>query len=420
MAVKGDRGYGAAPNAAPARRVAAAAVLAAVCLVLVACSGGTTAGGGAGAPAPTGGTGSPVAPVELPQARNSPSEEVPSALDDPTADGLPGPLVDVDRLIPGGPPPDGIPAIDRPRFLRGADITFLDPGEPVLALEIGGEARAYPVQLLIWHEIVNDTVGGIPVAVTYCPLCNSALAFDRRAAGRVLDFGVSGLLYNSDLVMYDRQTRSLWPQIDGRAVAGALTGTELTPYAVTTLTWAEWWQAHPDGWVLSRDTGHQRDYGRNPYVGYDTPGGDPFLFDAEADPRLPPKTRVLALHEEGDAVAVVLDQLATDRVLEIDLGGRAVVLLARPGLISALDTPVLADGRQVAATGAYQPVVDGRRLTFTADGGQFVDAQTGSRWNLLGQAIDGPLRGRRLTAVQHVDTFWFAWAAFQPDTRLIQ
>jgi Protein of unknown function (DUF3179) len=365
-------------------------------------------------------SGPPAVAVELPQVPVSPKEDVPAALTDPNADGLPAPLVDTDRLLSGGPPPDGIPAIDRPRFLHATDVDFLDPVEPVLVLELGGEERAYPVQILIWHEIVNDTVGGIPVAVTYCPLCNSALAFDRRAAGRVLDFGTSGMLYNSDLVMYDRQTRSLWPQIEGRAVAGALTGTTLTPYVVSTVSWGQWQAAHLGDWVLSRDTGHTRDYGRNPYTGYDQPDGSPFAFDGEADPRLPAMTRVVGLGAGEDAVAVTVDRLAAARVMEVTVNDRPVVLFARPGLASALDTAEVASGRKVAATGAFTPVVDGRRLSFHADSDRFVDAETGTRWNLLGEATEGPLRGKQLTPEQHVDTFWFAWAAFQPDTRLIR
>jgi Protein of unknown function (DUF3179) len=273
--------YGPAGQGTRRVRVWAAAVVFAV--LITSCGGGgrDTA---EKAKASANRSGPPAVAVELPQVPVSPREDVPAALTDPNADGLPAPLVDTGRLLSGGPPPDGIPAIDRPRFLRAADVDFLDPVEPVLVLELGGEERAYPVQILIWHEIVNDTVGGIPVAVTYCPLCNSALAFDRRAAGRVLDFGTSGMLYNSDLVMYDRQTRSLWPQIQGRAVAGVLTGTTLTPYVVSTVSWGEWRAAHPGDWVLSRDTGHRRDYGRNPYTGYDQPDGSPFAFDGNPRP----------------------------------------------------------------------------------------------------------------------------------------
>ena len=378
-------------------------------LVLVSC-------GSAGDPAgPATGGGASV-PTEL--ATGSSVEDVPSALDDPADPELPAPLVDVDRLISGGPPPDGIPSIDRPVFTTADEVDFLTRDEPVLAVEVGGVARAYPVQVVIWHEIVNDTVGGTPVAVTYCPLCNSAVAFDRRAADRVLTFGVSGRLYNSDLVMFDRQTESLWPQLEGRAVAGVLTGTELARVTVQTVPWGEWRRAHPRGQVLTRDTGYDRDYGRNPYVGYDEPGTDPFLLDVSADDRLPAKTRVVGLGDGPDAVAVPAEGLQADGVRELMVGGEAVVLFGRPGLTSALDAGQVADGRDVGATGAFAPTTDGRSLTFRRTAAGFVDRQTGSTWSILGAAESGPLTGTRLQPVRHVDTFWFAWVLFQPDTAL--
>jgi hypothetical protein len=359
------------------------------------------------------------ATVTLEQVRESPKEKGPSALDDPAAEGLPRPLVDTGRIISGGPPPDGIPAIDEPRFTRASEVDWLEPDEPVLSITIGEETRAYPVQILIWHEIVNDTIGGVPVAVTYCPLCNSALAFDRRVEGRVVSFGTSGKLYQSDLVMYDRQTESLWPQLEGRAVAGRLTSTTLKPYPVSTVAWGDWRRANSGAWVLSRDTGHSRNYGHNPYVGYDEPDTQPFLFDQDSDPRLPPKTRIVGLAADTDPVALTLDRLLRDRVVELDVDGRRVVLLAVPGVRSALDSGTIAEGREVGATGAFEPVVNGRRLHLSGDGSEFVDRETGSRWDILGRAVAGPLEGQRLTAVVHVDTFWFAWAAFAPDTRLV-
>jgi hypothetical protein len=358
--------------------------------------------------------------VSVTQAEASPEEDVISAVDDPGAEGLPEPLVDVDRLVSGGPPPDGIPSIDEPRFDRAADVDFLEPEEPVLAVEVDGEARAYPVQIVIWHEIVNDTVAGVPVAVTYCPLCNSALAFDRRVADRVVSFGVSGLLYNSDLVMFDRQTRSLWPQLEGTAVAGVLTGTELERVPVQTVPWREWSREHPRDLVLNRDTGYERDYGQNPYVGYDEVGTDPFLLDVDADDRLPAKERVVGLGRGEDAVAVTTDRLLEEGTHDLEVGGEVVVLLARGGQASALDRANVADGRDVGVTGAFSPVVDDRRLTFTRRGATFVDDPTGSTWSVLGQATKGPLKGSRLTPVEHVDTFWFSWAAFQPETAIIR
>src|SRR5258708_25094900 len=185
--------------------------------------------------------------------------------------------------MPGGPPPDGIPPIDHPRFRRTARVNFLSANEPVLALQIGADARASRVQILIGHEIVNDTVGRVPVAVTSCPLCNSAIAYDRRAAGRVLSFGTSGLLYDSNLVMYDRQTQSLWVQFTGQAVAGVLIGHQLHPYPMQTVSWGAWRAGHPYGWVLSRDTGYTRPYGSQPHPRYHNIKSPPFLFSRPAN-----------------------------------------------------------------------------------------------------------------------------------------
>jgi hypothetical protein len=273
---------------------------------------------------------------------------------------------------------------------------------------------------MIWHEIVNDTVAGVPVSVTYCPLCNSAIAFDRRVGERVLTFGTSGSLYKSDLVMYDRQTESLWPQIEGRAAVGVLTGTELERIPVATIPWQQFREANPDGWVLSRETGAERDYGSNPYEQYDRPESDPFLFDGEVDRRLQPKERVVAI-DGSVPVAVPLSRVAEERVVTTELDGDALTIWAVGGLNSALDSGSIAKGREISATGVFRPVVGGKTLTFSASGDdEFRDDETGSTWNVLGEAVAGQLQGKQLEAVPHIDTFWFAWAAFQPDTRLEQ
>jgi hypothetical protein len=359
------------------------------------------------------------APVTVAQRPAGPREDVPSALENPTADGLPTPLVDPVEIISGGPPPDGIPPIDEPRFLPTDEVSFLADDEPVLALEIGGEARAYPVQVLIWHEIVNDTVAGVPVSVTYCPLCNTAVAIDRRVGERVLSFGTSGSLYRSALVMYDRQTESLWSHFTGRAIAGVLTGTELDTHPVATVSWADWRDAHPDGLVLSRDTGHDRDYGTNPYPGYDDVDTPPFLFDGEVDGRLAAKTRVVGTGLDTGPTAIRLDALLDQGVVAFDLDGQPTVVWALPGTASALDAGEIVEGRDVGATGVFRATHDGRVLTFDRVDDGFVDGQTASRWDLFGTAVDGPLAGTRLEPVEHVDTFWFAWAAFAPDTDVL-
>ncbi len=326
-------------------------------------------------------------------------------------------LVPLDEIIPGGPPPDGIPAIDRPTFVTPAQADgWLATKEPVIALEVNGDARAYPLQILMWHEIVNDVVGGKPVTVTFCPLCNSGLAFERTVDGTTLDFGTSGRLYKSDLVMYDRQTHSLWAQMEGRAIVGEKAGTRLKRVAAPTLAYEEWKVAHPAGNILSRDTGHQRAYGANPYSGYDQPNLRPALFEGKPDPRRPPKERVVGIVLGGQARAYPWPILEQRRVIHDTLGGERLVVFYRPGALSALDQSRMAESRPVGATAAYDPAAGGKRLTFEAVGEGFRDRETGSVWNLLGQAVKGPFVGQRLRPVPHVDAFWFAWAAFNPDT----
>jgi hypothetical protein len=360
----------------------------------------------------------------------SPREQVPQALipsdipDLPTeirfSDPAFGPaLVRSGDLRPGGPGPDGIPSIDEPRFLHIADVDFLQDREPVFVLMLEGEARAYPLQIMVWHEIVNDSVAGIPVAVTYCPLCNSAFAHDRRHEGRVLEFGVSGALWNSSLVMFDRQTFSLWSHFTGQGLLGVFGGDQLNRFPVTLASWAEFEVAHPDGIVLSRDTGYSRDYGRNPYPGYDDVDTPPFLFEGEVDGRHAAKTRVVGLDLPGGPQAVTGDRLKQDRVVTLTDGERPLVVWWQPGSSSALDAATVAEGRDVGTTGVFEAVLDGRTLSFRSFEDGFRDDETSSTWNIFGTATAGPLSGRQLTAVTHVDTFWFAWSAFQPDTTVI-
>lgn len=363
-------------------------------------------------------------PFRLENVPSSPIEVTVSGLDmhrDRTVpDGAPAPLVDFDEIRSGGPPPDGIPPIDDPTFVDVDEVDFLADQEPVLALEIDGDARAYPVQIMTWHEIVNDTVGGVPVAVSYCPLCNSAVAYDRRVDERVLDFGTSGLLYNSALVMYDRQTETLWSHFTGEGVIGELTGSDLDVFPLATVSWQTFRDANPDGVVLSRDTGFSRDYGRNPYPGYDDVDGVPFLFQGEVDGRYTALTRIVGIEDGDDAVGIPLADLREVQVITGSIGGRPLVAWWAPGTASALQSERIVDGFDVGATGVFVPEVNDMPLTFSAEGDDtFRDAETGSTWNLLGEAVDGELTGSRLEAYVHVDTFWFAWSTFRPDTDVV-
>jgi hypothetical protein len=335
----------------------------------------------------------------------------------------PDPLVDPDDIISGGPPPDGIPPIDDPKFLAPGDAGYLTDREPVLAVEVGGEAKAYPLQIMTWHEIVNDTIGGVPVSVTYCPLCNTGIAFERPTIdGELLDFGTSGKLYNANLVMYDRQTETYWAQATGQAIVGELVGEQLTFLPARILSFVDWRAEHPSGLVLSRDTGHERPYGENPYQGLDT-SERPFLFDGELDERLPATSRVLGIARAGDVVAFPYEAVAVDAVggwavVVERVAGEPVAVFWKAGTTSALDSQEIAEGRDVGAIAAYRPVAGGRALTFEARGQGIVDRKTGSVWSILGRAVSGPLAGEQLVPELAIDSFWFDWAAFHPETRI--
>lgn len=247
--------------------------------------------------------------------------------------------VPFDEIISGGVPRDGIPAITGPEMIPVAEETRLEPRDPVMTVEIEGAApRAYPLRYLTWHEIVNDVIEGTPVAVTFCPLCNSGLVFDRRLDGRVLEFGVSGMLRHSDMIMYDRQTFTWWQQFTGEAIVGTLTGRELEPVVSWMESWQQFTERNAAGLVMAEPTGHRRPYGQNPYVSYDT--GQPFLYRGDNPPHgIEPLARVLRVGNR----AWPLERLAGRREL-VEAGLR---ITWEGGMASALDTARIAQGRDV-------------------------------------------------------------------------
>jgi hypothetical protein len=327
--------------------------------------------------------------------------------------------VDLDEIRSGGAPKDGIPAIDRPSFVApAAAAAWLDPREPVIVVALGDAARAYPLQILLYHEIVNDTLGGTPISVTFCPLCNASIVFDRRLDGRLLDFGTTGLLRKSDLVMYDRQTESWWQQFTGRAIVGDLNGATLTRVPAQIVAFEEFVAGYPAGEVLSRETGYGRPYGRNPYRGYDNIDNSPFLFDDPTDPRLPAMERVLNV-SHGGIDRLYPFTLFRDRPLVHDeVAGLPVIVMARHGTLSALDREAIAESRPIHSANAFDRRLAGRVLEFELRDGAIVDTATGSEWNLLGQARRGPLQGQRLTPAPGGVHFAFAWLAFNPDSEI--
>ena len=350
-------------------------------------------------------------------------EDVPSALANPDNPDLEA-RVDPAGIRSGGPRPDGIPTIDNPSFQSASEIEALVEAEPVVAVAINDDARAYPIRVLTRHELVNDTVGGVPVTVSYCPLCNSAVTYDRRVADRVLDFGTSGSLYQSSLVMYDRQTQSLWTHFDGEAVIGHLAGAHLDLYPTQIVAWSEWSRDNPEGRVLTgEEDGRALDsYGSNPYVGYES--SDDLLnpnFQSEAiDERLPRKERVIGLRNtEGEAVAIRHSHLREVRVVELTFNGLPLVVWNLPGATSAIDTSVVYEGQDVGTTGAFSALIGDIALTFEPAEGGFRDRETGSSWSVTGKATAGTFEGSQLEPQEFLDTFWFSWSTFNRSTTII-
>lgn len=328
------------------------------------------------------------------------------------------------EILSGGPPKDGIPAIDDPQFESIEDAsTWLSDRDPVIFFANNGVERAYPLSILIWHEIVNDVVGGKPVAVTFCPLCNASIVFDREFEGEMLDFGTTGRLRNSDLIMYDRQSETWWQQFTGEAIIGQWTGAQLRFLPSQVISFADFAAEHSTGQVLARPNTNGRmlrTYGRNPYVGYDS-DERPFLFRGRVDDRLSAVERVVGLTTSTAVKAYPWAVITSAQVIEDTFDEVPIVLFHKPGRASALDSAEIAEGRDIGTVGVYERQLNGQTLSFRPLGdGLFLDSETGTTWNILGKAVDGPHVGEQLIQIIHFDHFWFAWQAFFPSTEIYQ
>ena len=332
--------------------------------------------------------------------------------------------IDLDELSVGlrlRDPRDGIPPIDAPVFETVARADeWLDGREPGLLLELEGEARYYPIRIMTLHEIVNDEIGGIPIAVTYCPLCNSGVIFRREVEGEVLRFGVSGLLRQSDLVMWDDATTSLWQQITGEAIVGDHAGRRLEGVASSLVRWEDFKSTFPDGVVLSRETGifTVGSYGINTYEGYSS-RGQPFgsFIQGEIDDRFPALERVVGVNIGDSAKAYPFSVISEERTVNDVVDGVPIVVFwGAEDTADPLDSEVIILGQAIGTGVAYHRTVGGQELTFTAvDDVTFTDEQTGTTWNILGKALEGPLAGESLEVAIHRNEFWFAWQAFFPE-----
>lgn len=315
--------------------------------------------------------------------------------------------VPTSRLVSGGVPKDGIPALTDPVFVAPEQATYLTDDSRVIGVRMGDEILAIPHNILWHHEIVNLNREGLQLAVTYCPLTGSSLAFDRSVVGGA-EFGVSGLLFQNNLVMYDRNSQeSLWPQMNREAGCGIRDETQLAMRSVIEMTWEGWRSLHPDTKVISASTGFSRNYqpAGYPYGNYEEPDNAALLFRMPIDNRRPPKERVLGIPIDG-GIAFPFGALDTGEysVVTTTSGGRDVVVFWDRANRSAM---------------AFSPVAGGSALDFEARETGIFDRTTDSRWQVDGRADEGPLQGTRLEPVAEAYVaFWFAWAAFHPDTQL--
>jgi len=328
-------------------------------------------------------------------------------------------VIDLAEIMSGGVPKDGIPAIDSPQFVSiESAAKWLGPTEPVIALEVLGEARAYPLQVLIWHEIVNDVINGRYVAVTFCPLCNASIVFDRNVHGTVLDFGTTGNLRNSDLVMYDRQTESWWQQITGRGLVGQYAGALLSRLPAFIVSFEQFAVSYPESMVLSRETGFRRNYGSNPYRGYDDIDNIPFLLKDPVDPRLPAMERVVNVTVGNSHRLYPFSAFQTNPVINDTMQGIPLVVLSKPDAASPLDETSIANSKIIPSASAFRRQTKDRLLSFETHSERFFDLETGSEWNIFGEAIDGPLKGEQLDNIDSGIHFAFAWLVFHPESEI--
>lgn len=301
-------------------------------------------------------------------------------------------IVPESKIVSGGVGKDGIPSIDEPKFVSTQEATFLKEEDKVIGVSINGVAKAYPLSILVWHEIVNDEINGLPIAVTYCPLCFTSMVFERSIDGNIVEFGVSGKLYNSNLVMYDRTSDTLWSQGLGVGIAGEHVGYKLKKIPFDVTEWRYWKEAYPDTLVLTQDTGALRPYGVDPYGDYYI--RDDILFPVDhRDDRLKPKTLVYGI----DNKAYTFDAIAREKIINDE----DRVIISIDGLVRAFDRSI-----------------DGKRLEFILDGNIIKDKETRSMWNIEGMAIEGSMKGKKLDRLVLEPSFWFSWASFYKDTEI--
>jgi len=334
-------------------------------------------------------------------------------------------LSEIQIVLPKG----SFPTLDFPKFIGKEEglKTFFSK-EPVIAIEIKGVAKAYSLNILTMHEISNDVLGGVPILVTYCPLCNSGIVYNRNLKFKdkdyLLEFEASGMLRMSDMVMLDRNTETLWQQLLGEAIVGELNTATLDILPSLIISVEEFFMRYPHGEILSKNTGFsgsETRYGKNPYVNYDAKDGKPisgFFDNSKIDDRLPPMERIVDIENDGKYKVYTFTDIAEAGVINDTFKTSEVVLFHQAGTVSILDKEDISSSRDIGTVVVYNRELDGTILSFKKESGSFRDIQTNSGWDITGLCYEGELKGKQLKIQPHSNHFAFAWLAFYPDSEI--
>ena len=335
-------------------------------------------------------------------------------------------LSEIQIVLPKG----SFPTLDKPKFVDKAEgMEMFFAKEPVIAVAINGVARAYSLNILTMHEIANDELEGVPILVTYCPLCNSGIVYNRilnhNGVNEILEFEASGMLRNSDMVMLDRKTETLWQQLMGTAIVGAYNEAELDIIPSLIISVEEFFTRYPDGEILSKKTGFtetEKKYGYNPYKKYDEKENpiQHFFNSDKVDKRLPAMERVVDIENNGDYKIYSFSSVEKKGVINDTFKTKKIVLFYKSGTVSVLDENDISASRDVGTVTVFNPVVDERLLNFKKKGKGFMDIETKSKWDITGYCYAGILEGKQLQIVPHSNHFAFAWLAFNPNSEIYE
>ncbi len=327
--------------------------------------------------------------------------------DDPVSNG--DWLIPSNEVFDGGPGKDGIPSVDNPQFASSDAIDYMNDDDLILAIQVGDEVRGYTHPVLDWHEIVNDEVNGLPIAITYCPLTGTGIGWERTINGKETTFGVSGLLYNSNLIPYDRESDSNWSQMANECVNGDLINTPINTYLLVEMSWATWKEMYPDADVITTNTGTNRTYGNYPYGSYRTSNSLNFPVDIDDD-RLHRKERVLGVIINGKAVAYQFEKFSGDnlQLVNDNFEGKDLVIVG---------------SEEKNFLVAFERELDGTVLTFDVLQNELpaiLEDQDGNKYDIFGKRIEGVDIGKTLATPTNYIGYWFSWGAFYPDTKIYE